>query len=220
MARKTSESPTLRLDLPPLVANDELERRAAKRFPGLVAGADEAGRGPLAGPVVAAAVAFEPSRHPQGLADSKKLTAARREALFDEICLSGFVAVTVASVNRIDATDIRKASLWAMAQSLSALPRAPSFALIDGRDVPDECPCPAEAVIKGDARSISIAAASIVAKVTRDRLMVKMAKAYPGYGFERHKGYGTSEHMEALDRLGPCPLHRTTFKPIAELLAR
>lgn len=180
----------------------------------LVAGADEAGRGPLAGPVVAAAVILDPDRIPDGLDDSKKLTAARREALFELILAHGDVAVASSSAKRIDETDIRKASLDAMRRALWALVRQPDFALIDGRDIPPSLPCPARAVVKGDARSVSIAAASIVAKVMRDRMMARASLIFPAYGFERHAGYATRIHRQAIVDHGPCPLHRMSFRPL------
>lgn len=195
-----------------------LERRGFTGCGRPVAGTDEAGRGPLAGPVVAAAVILDDDMIPSGLNDSKKLTAARREQLFNEICRSATVAIAVASPARIDHTDIRRASLWAMAAAVRRLALRPGLVLADGRDVPEGLPCPGEAVIKGDARSLSIAAASIVAKVTRDRLMSELAVSCPGYGFERHKGYGTAAHMAALKELGPSPYHRATFAPVRELI--
>ena len=191
----------------------DLETRAGAAR-GLIAGVDEAGRGPWAGPVVTAAVVLDPARMPKGLDDSKALTEAKREALYDLICADHRVAVTFASVERIDRMNIRGATLWAMARSVRALGDMPLHVLIDGKDVPPGLPCPGTAVVKGDARSLSIAAASIVAKVTRDRLMVKLATEFDGYGFDRHKGYGTADHQAALDRLGPCVLHRRSFEPI------
>ena len=179
-----------------------------------VAGTDEAGRGPLAGPVVAAAVVLDPNAIPPGLDDSKKLTAERREQLFALILAQADVAIATASPAHIDRTDIRKASLDAMRRALAALPRRPTFALIDGRDVPEALCCPARAVIKGDARSLSIAAASIVAKVTRDRMMRHAATCFAAYGFDRHAGYGTAAHRQAIGENGPCPLHRMSFRPL------
>ncbi len=179
-----------------------------------VAGADEAGRGPLAGPVVAAAVILDQSHIPVGLNDSKKLTAARREALFDEILKTSLVAVASSSARTIDQTDVRKASLDAMRRAIAALPEIADFALIDGRDIPSGLSCPAKAIIKGDARSLSIAAASIVAKVTRDRMMEHAGMLYPAYGFEKHAGYGTAAHRTAIEELGPTPLHRMSFRPL------
>lgn len=195
-----------------------LERRGMADHGGPVAGTDEAGRGPLAGPVVAAAVILDEAAIPDGLDDSKKLTAKRRESLFDEICVNAHVAIAVASPARIDATDIRRASLWAMTAAVRRLTVRPALVLADGRDVPDGLPCAGSAVIKGDSRSLSIAAASIAAKVARDRLMSEIAEAFPGYEFEKHKGYGTKAHMAALERLGPCPHHRRSFAPIRALI--
>ncbi len=193
------------------------ERALIKSGTGPVAGCDEAGRGPLAGPVVAAAVVLDPKRIPRGLDDSKKLTRARREELFDEICATAAVAVTVASVARIERDNILRASLWALARAVHALPESPRHVFVDGRDRLDvSCDC--EAVIGGDALVVSIAAASIVAKVARDRLMCKLALDHPGYGFETHMGYGVPVHLEALRRLGPTVHHRRLFAPVAAML--
>lgn len=182
-----------------------------------IAGVDEAGRGPLAGPVVAAAVVLNPGHLPAGINDSKKLTEARREALYDEILARAKVSVGIGNVNRIERMNILQATFWAMREALRGLPGQLDFALIDGNQLPRDLPCKAQAVVKGDARSLSIAAASIIAKVTRDRLMRDLAKVYPHYGWERNKGYGTAEHMAAIKRFGPCPEHRRTFAPIAQL---
>ena len=182
-----------------------------------IAGCDEAGRGPLAGPVVAAAVILDPKRFPKGLDDSKRLSAARREALHDEIMGCAAVAVVSAPVARIDRDNILRASLWALASAVRALPDPPCHVLVDGKDRID-AGRPCEAVIGGDGLAVSIAAASIVAKVTRDRLMTRLAETHPQYGFERHMGYGTPEHMTALDRFGPTSQHRRSFAPIARLL--
>ncbi|GGF60864.1 ribonuclease HII [Azorhizobium oxalatiphilum] len=189
------------------------ERAAYKNGFTPVAGADEAGRGPLAGPVVAAAVVLDPKRIPVGLDDSKKLSAARREALFEEIYATAEVSVTLAPPARIDRDNIRQATLWALANAVHGLPSAPQLVFVDGNDRPP-MPCEVEMVIGGDALVASIAAASIVAKVTRDRLMTSLGAAFPGYGFERHMGYGTAEHGSALRRLGPCRHHRTSFAPV------
>lgn len=180
-----------------------------------IAGVDEVGRGPIAGPVVAAAVILDPTRVPPGLNDSKKLSEKTRERLFDEICRHHAVAVALGSVARIDATDIRAATLDAMRRAVNGLAEPPDHVLVDGIDVPPGLPCPGTAITAGDGRSISIAAASIVAKVLRDRLMILAAAEHPGYGFDRHKGYGVAAHMVALDRLGPSPLHRRSFAPVA-----
>ncbi|WP_082537208.1 MULTISPECIES: ribonuclease HII [unclassified Aureimonas] len=181
-----------------------------------VAGVDEAGRGPLAGPVVAAAVILDLASLPKGLDDSKKLTAAERERLFDEIVAGAAFCVASASAAEIDRLNIRQATLLAMTRALAGLERQPCHAIVDGRDVPALWASRGTAVISGDARSLSIAAASIVAKVTRDRMMQRLCQAFPAYGFSRHMGYGTAEHRLALDRHGPCPFHRMTFSPIRQ----
>jgi ribonuclease HII len=179
-----------------------------------VAGCDEAGRGPLAGPVVAAAVILDPERVPRGLNDSKKLDREAREKLYDVICARAHVAVAFASPGRIERDNILRASLWALARAVAALPLKPQLVLVDGRDrIAAGCDC--EAVVRGDGIVASIAAASIVAKVTRDRLMARLGLAHPGYGFERHMGYCVPEHVEALARLGPTIHHRRTFAPVA-----
>jgi ribonuclease HII len=182
-----------------------------------VAGCDEAGRGPLAGPVVAAAVILDPAHIPDGLNDSKKLTGARRERLFEEIFATAEVAVTVAPPARIDRDNILRASLWALAQAVRGLPRMPQFVFVDGRDtLPLQCEV--RAVIGGDGIVASVAAASIVAKVTRDRLMTQLALAHPEYGFEKHKGYGTSQHCAQLRAHGATVHHRNSFAPVRECL--
>ena len=190
----------------------------AKRYAGGVtpiAGADEAGRGPLAGPVVAAAVILDPLRVPQGLDDSKKLTAARREALFAEICATAEISVCMAPPARIDRDNIRQACLWALSSAVRALPRAPALVFVDGND-PPPVSCALEMVVGGDGLIASIAAASIVAKVTRDRLMAGLGTVFPAYGFERHMGYGTRAHGDALRAHGPCRHHRASFAPVRE----
>jgi len=180
-----------------------------------VCGVDEAGRGPLAGPVVAAAVILDPVRIPIGIDDSKKLTAPVREALFDLINANAHVGIGIASVEEIDSLNILWAAMLAMRRAVAALPIAPGHALIDGNRCPD-LSCRSTAVIGGDALSLSIAAASIIAKVTRDRMMRDLDAAHPGYGFAGHKGYGTAAHLAALDRLGPCIIHRRSFAPIRQ----
>lgn len=180
-----------------------------------VAGLDEAGRGPLAGPVVAAAVVLDPQRIPQGLNDSKKLTAAQREALFDQI-VSSALAMSIASVSAesIDGSNILRASLEAMRRALASLPITARSALADGRDVPPGLDCPCEALVKGDQRSQSIAAASIMAKVTRDRMMAVCGARDPRYGFEIHMGYATERHRKAIGQHGAATrLHRVSFAP-------
>jgi ribonuclease HII len=179
-----------------------------------VAGCDEAGRGPLAGPVVAAAVILDPTRIPKGLDASKKLTPEQREKLYGKICATAEVAIAFGSTARIDRDNILRASLWALARAVAALPTNPRLVFVDGRD-PIDCGCDCEAVVSGDALVLSIAAASIVAKVTRDRLMMRLGLAHPGYGFERHMGYSVPEHFAALDRLGPTIHHRRSFAPVA-----
>ncbi|WP_454650141.1 ribonuclease HII [Bradyrhizobium liaoningense] len=195
------------------------ERALIKRGVWPVAGCDEAGRGPLAGPVVAAAVILDPDRIPRGIDDSKRLTAEEREKLFDKICATAQVSVAVASPSRIDRDNILRASLWALKRAVVALPETPRHVFVDGRDRLDtECDC--EAVIGGDGIVLSIAAASIIAKVTRDRLMCALAQDCPGYGFEQHKGYAVPEHLDALDRLGPTIHHRSFFAPVAAARAK
>jgi ribonuclease HII len=190
------------------------ERSALKRGIWPVAGCDEAGRGPLAGPVVAAAVILDPDRVPRGLDDSKKLDRDTREKLYGKICASAHVAVAFASPARIERDNILRASLWALARAVAALPLRPQLVFVDGRDrIMAGCAC--EAVVRGDSLIASIAAASIVAKVTRDRLMARLGLAHPGYGFERHMGYCVPEHIEALTRLGPTIHHRRGFAPVA-----
>ena len=189
------------------------ERALIKRGIWPVAGCDEAGRGPLAGPVVAAAVVLDPKRIPRGVDDSKRLSPERREELFEQICATASVSLAFASPARIDRDNILRASLWALKRAVQALPELPQHVFVDGRDRLDT-PCDCEAVIGGDGLVVSIAAASIVAKVTRDRLMCALAQDYPGYGFESHKGYSVPEHLEALDRLGPSVHHRSFFAPV------
>jgi ribonuclease HII len=194
---------------------DRHEKRARKAGARFVCGVDEAGRGPLAGPVVAAAVVFA-GRAPKGLDDSKRLDRASREALYERILAAGDVSVVVASRARVDRMNILRASLWAMSRAVAGLALAPDHVLVDGNILPPGLPCPAEAIVGGDGLSVSIAAASIVAKVTRDRLMEAVGRSFPGYGFERHMGYATPEHFEALERHGPCPHHRQSFAPVRE----
>jgi ribonuclease HII len=193
--------------------NFRRERALLKRGIWPVAGCDEAGRGPLAGPVVAAAVVLDPGRIPKGIDDSKRLTAERREELFEEICATSCFSVAFGSPARIDRDNILRASLWALQRAVQALPEMPKHVFVDGRDKLNVA-CDCDAVIGGDGRIVSIAAASIIAKVTRDRLMCALAEACPGYGFEQHKGYSVPEHLEALDRLGPSAHHRSFFAPV------
>lgn len=194
------------------------DRKARRRCGGPVCGVDEAGRGPWAGPVVVAAVTLPERLRIKGIADSKVLTAETRLALYAEIIACADVSVTIASATRIDAMNIREATLWAMTRSVAGLAERPRLALVDGRDVPVGLACEGEAIIDGDALSTAIAAASIVAKVTRDRMMGRLALSFPDYGFERHKGYGTKDHQAALTRFGPTIHHRRSFRPIRALL--
>ncbi len=218
MARKPKPTPRLPLNEPILRPSFRRERRALKQGIWPVAGCDEAGRGPLAGPVVAAAVVLDPDRIPRGLNDSKKLDAAEREKLYEKICASAQVAVAFGSTARIDRDNILRASLWALARAVKALPVVPKLVFVDGNNRID-VGCDCQAVVSGDALVTSIAAASIVAKVTRDRFMARLGLAHPGYGFERHMGYSVPEHFEALARLGPTVHHRKSFAPVAAKLA-
>lgn len=214
MSLATPRAPRLPLREEAVRPTFRRERAAMKNGLLPVAGCDEAGRGPLAGPVVAAAVILDPERVPRGLDDSKKLPPAAREKLYDAICATAEVAVAVGSCTRIDRDNILQASLWALARAVEALPVRPGLVFVDGRDrIAVSCEC--RPIIRGDALVASIAAASIVAKVTRDRLMARLGAAYPGYGFERHMGYSVPEHTEALQRLGPTIHHRRSFSPVA-----
>jgi len=182
---------------------------------GLVAGVDEAGRGPLAGPVVIAAVILDPRRRINGLRDSKILTAARRETLDTRIRARALAFSVVAiEVDDIDRFNIFQATMLGMARAIAALALRPARALIDGTHVPQNIQCEGRAIVDGDALEPSISAASILAKVARDRLMCELDGRYPNYGFAQHKGYATPEHLAALDRLGPCREHRRSFAPV------
>lgn len=193
-----------------------------RRYQGSVCGVDEVGRGPLAGPVIACAVVLpagiELTALGREIDDSKKLTARQRRVLASEIRAEAMVAIGHATVEEIDTLNILRASGLAMARAVAKLPVVPDHALVDGNRVPD-LPCPGTAVVGGDGRSLSIAAASIIAKHCRDRLMARFARRYPGYGWERNAGYGTAEHRAALRTLGVTPLHRRTFAPVSEILA-
>ena len=216
--RRKAATQRLPLNEPILRPTFRRERRALNKgiFP--VAGCDEAGRGPLAGPVVAAAVILDPQRIPRGLNNSKKLDASAREKLYAKICATAQVAVAFGTVERIDRDNILRASLWALARAVRALPVAPKLVFVDGNQRIDVA-CDCQTVVSGDALVASVAAASIVAKVTRDRLMVRLGLAHPGYGFERHMGYCVPEHFAALARLGPTVHHRRSFAPVAAKLA-
>jgi len=217
---RSATAKVARLDLSEAIVRPTFrrERAAMKRgiFP--VAGCDEAGRGPLAGPVVAAAVVLDPARIPRGLNDSKMRDRDERERLYEKICATAQVAVAFGSIARIDRDNILQASLWALARAVRALPVRPTLVFVDGRDKID-AGCDCQAVISGDALVVSIAAASIVAKVTRDRLMMRLGAAHPGYGFERHMGYSVPEHFKALEKLGPTIHHRRSFAPVSALYA-
>jgi ribonuclease HII len=215
--RKQAEPARLPLDEEIPRPTFRRERLALKRGVWPVAGCDEAGRGPLAGPVVAAAVILNPDDVPRGLDDSKRLTPERRQVLYERICARAHVAVAFAPPARIDRDNILRASLWALARAVAALPIKPRLVFVDGRDRID-AGCDCQAVIGGDGLVASIAAASIVAKVTRDRLMTCLGAAHPGYGFEQHKGYSVPEHFAAIERLGPTIHHRRSFSPVAGAL--
>ena len=216
MARSRSDS--LLIPIEPGKPDFASERKLLRGGIEFVAGIDEAGRGPLAGPVVAAAVILNPKKIPEGLDDSKRLTPQRREELFDIITETALAcAVSSISAPVIDATDILKAALEAMRRAVCGLAILPGHALIDGRDVAPGLPCPATALIKGDQRSVSIAAASILAKVTRDRMMAQTGKYFPLYGLEMHAGYATEFHRNAMETHGPVVgLHRFSFSPLKD----
>ena len=181
-----------------------------------VCGIDEAGRGPWAGPVVAAAVILTPGQIPKGLADSKQLSRHRRNNLYDEIALNASVGIGSASVTEIDNLNILGATMLAMRRAVADLDQVPRYALVDGNQSPD-LKCDIKCLVKGDENCFSIAAASVIAKVTRDRLMIALAKHYPGFGWERNFGYGTAEHREGLAQLGPNAMHRSSFAPIRKI---
>lgn len=195
----------------------ETEARLAGLWP--VAGVDEVGRGPLCGPVTAAAVVLDPDHIPPGIGDSKTLSAAKREALAGAIMATARSwSVAHATVAEIDTLNILHASHLAMERAVAGLGIAPGFVLVDGNRLPKSLPCPARAVVKGDAKSLSIAAASILAKVVRDHLMVDLAQQHPGYGWERNAGYPTKDHLAALLNLGVTPQHRRSFRPVHNIL--
>ena len=202
------------------MASPDLDHERAAQALGhaRVAGVDEVGRGPLAGPVTAAAVILDPECIPEGLTDSKKLGRARRETLCAALMGCAQVSVAHASVEEIDALNILRAAHLAMARALAGLDPMPDMALIDGNLIPQGLTLPARAVIRGDAASLSIAAASIVAKVARDRLMRELAQSFPGYGWERNAGYPSPAHRTALQDLGATPHHRRSFRPVHEIL--
>lgn len=198
--------------------DDTFERAARARGYLRIAGVDEVGRGPLAGPVTAAAVVLDLAAIPPGLNDSKKLTARVRSALAADLHRVAEIRIAHASVAEIDTLNILRASHLAMERAVAALVPAPDYLLIDGNLIPRGLSLPAEAVVKGDGRSVSIAAASIVAKMARDRLMVDLAQQHPGYGWETNAGYPSKSHREALRNLGVTPHHRRSFKPVHNIL--
>jgi ribonuclease HII len=183
-----------------------------------VCGIDEVGRGPWAGPVVAAAVILDTTALPEGLDDSKRLSPAKREVIHDALIARARFGIGIASVAEIDEINILRASFLAMRRALDALGPAPAMALIDGKHLPPDLPCEGRAVIGGDGRALSIAAASVIAKVTRDRMMVALAREFPGYGWEKNMGYGTKAHQTGLAQYGITPHHRRSFKPIHNIL--
>ncbi len=194
------------------------ETAAFARGARVVAGVDEVGRGPLAGPVTAAAVRLDPENIPEGLNDSKRLSAARREALAEEIQARAEVSIAHASVQEIDRINILQAAHLAMRRAVAGLAFAPDHLLIDGNLMPEDLPCSAETVVRGDARCLTISAASIVAKVCRDRIMVGLAQQHPGYGWETNAGYPTKAHLQALQDFGITPHHRVSFRPVHNIL--
>lgn len=213
LLRTPPDSPTL-FDETPFVPDFSLELMARNAGHWPVAGTDEAGRGPLAGPVVAAAVILDPDNIPPGLDDSKKLSLKQREALFAMIMATAHVSIASSGPRLIDERNILRASLDAMRRAVIGLNIKPAYLLTDGRDMPPGLACPGKAVIKGDSRSVSIAAASIVAKVTRDRMMGRACTVFPAYGFAKHVGYATKQHRDGITSHGPCPLHRMSFRPM------
>ena len=214
-SRRSSAPEQLGLDWPePPRTRGARRVRRVRPVPALVAGVDEAGRGPLAGPVVAAAVILDELHPVRGLADSKTLTPARRAWLFDEICAKALcVSIAEASVEEIDSLNILQATLLAMQRAVLGLRLAPKQVLVDGNQVP-ALSMPAQAIVRGDAKVAAISAASILAKVHRDRLCAELHARFPGYGFDGHKGYPTPEHLAALQRHGPCVAHRRSFGPV------
>lgn len=204
---------------PRITPDFDLERAAWTQGYRLVAGVDEVGRGPLCGPVTAAACILDPARVPPGINDSKRLKEAERTALATQIKQSAIAwAIAHATVQEIDAINILQASHLAMKRALQALDPKMDFALVDGNRMPREMPVPGQTVVKGDAKSLSIAAASIVAKVERDQIMRDLAREHPEYGWETNMGYPTAQHLAALTRFGPTPHHRITFGPVRKML--
>jgi ribonuclease HII len=204
--------------MPRIPPDLSFENAAIARNLSPIAGVDEVGRGPLSGPVTAAAVILDPANIPQGLGDSKALSVTKRERLFVEIMASAQVSVAHATVEEIDALNILRASHLAMERAVAGLTIAPAHVLVDGNLIPAGLKGRAEAIVKGDAKSLSIAAASIIAKVTRDRIMVDLAQQHPGYGWDVNAGYPTKQHLEALLNLGVTPWHRRSFRTVHNIL--
>lgn len=195
----------------------ETERRLVQELGLPVCGIDEAGRGPIAGPVVAAAVILPPGLDLPGLNDSKKLSVAKREGLAEALHEQAAIGIGICSESEIDEINILRAAMLAMRRAAESLDPKPGFALVDGNRIPENLPCPAEALVKGDGREACIAAASIIAKTHRDKIMCNLALRHPGYGLESHAGYPTKAHVEALRNLGPSPVHRRTFRPVRDM---
>lgn len=204
--------------MPPQTPDFTLEQSAINAGHAIIAGVDEVGRGPLCGPVTAAAVILDAKNIPDGLNDSKKLTAKRRETLYNALMECAEVSIAHASVEEIDQINILRASHLAMERAIAGLPRPPDHVLIDGNMIPRDLTISAQSVIKGDGKSLSIAAASIIAKVCRDRIMADLAQEFPGYGWEKNAGYPTPVHLKALLNLGVTPHHRRSFKPVYKML--
>ncbi len=196
----------------------QVERQFAQTGAMRIVGVDEVGRGPLAGPVTAAAVWLAPEHLPAGLQDSKRLSATARLRLLDELSVHADIGIGHASPAEIDALNILQATFLAMRRAISALNVPPDYLLVDGNRLPADLPCPAQAVVKGDGKVMSIAAASIVAKVTRDKIMTDLAQSYPGYGWAENAGYPTKRHKNAIADLGLTPEHRRSFAPIRKML--
>lgn len=203
--------------MPRLIPDFDTERLATLQGARRIVGVDEAGRGPLAGPVTAAAVWLDPAAIPQGLGDSKALSAPRRAALFEQLLACADVGIGHATPAEIDVLNIQQATFLAMTRALAALSCPPDLALIDGNRLPRDLPCAGQAIVKGDAKVLSIAAASIVAKVTRDRIMTDLDALYPGYGWAENAGYPTKRHINAIADLGITPEHRRSFAPIRNM---
>jgi ribonuclease HII len=219
MVRRIGTLALMRMADSKILPTFELEAVELALGRGPIAGVDEAGRGPWAGPVVAAAVILDPDRIPAGIQDSKELEADEREVVYGRIATTALaIGIGIGDVERIDRDNILAATMWAMGEAVAQLAKKPKLVIIDGNRAP-RLKCKSRTITKGDAKCFSIAAASIVAKVTRDRMMIALARDVPGYGFERHKGYGTPEHQDAIRRLGVTLHHRRSFNPVQLALA-